>query len=655
MTNLHTSPNISRAVRIFICAWGIAAGSLWAQRTDEVLEELPEKLKLPPGLEQTLPLNKTASFFGDSLNAVDCAEDKDLPFGTCGNLLFGGLVMTDSHLNGTIRIRFREPFEFGVTELAYFEVIHGTLDGDDSVLVAPQGFEMPVLRNEVRDAPLFLSNGLLDLKTGGVYNLQYFVLFLNSALDTLLDANPKIVAPVVVFPGIRGSVWARFEQRPDGLLDFTFRGSTFLALGRDVEGDTVRFPLPFCNPLHCASIPARGTSLHPHLYLSTKEPEGPPCAPNCPDIPVNTIREFSVFSHSSSFGDDFDLRIPQMGGPGEGRSHLMGRVEIQFGPRTGDTVSFVLKSQVPEGLLANPPESPFGPGFAPSLLGHEEFLRFPRLTYRLKEVALVDEPFDIIHGAVNLKTGRVIGEMPYPSFFVQDLAFRLFEQNDGRVSTDAFPVKALQPDPGQPRTTYGFFEKGVNGQLVFRFSGRHKRSFFTFRFPSPDFIKANSFLALSPFATLYLFLRIQAVMTVDAPRVRLSGGATNVLSSVGDRFSYGYSIPCNPAGQTFSFDYTNFNPGHFGGTFIMKRLAAVECFNSRTSQRPPGDYDTISFSGFGTWSKDEPDSAPRFAAVHVSTNPEFPYVGILVFQTPDEEDNPIQSSANTKPAQKPLP
>ena len=87
----------------------------------------------------------------------------------------------------------------------------------------------------------------------------------------------------------------------------------------------------------------------------------------------------------------------------------------------------------------------------------------------------------------------------------------------------------------------------------------------------------------------------------------------------------------------------------------MKRLAAVHCFNSRTSQRPPGDYDTVSFSGFGTWSKDEPDSPPRFAAVQVSLSPEFPYVGILVFQEPDEKDNPIQSSANTKPAEKPLP
>lgn len=638
-------------VRALLIAWILGAWGLRAQSTDEILEELPVKLKLPPGLDQTLPLNKTQSFFGDVLHAVDCTEDDDLPYGTCGNQLFGGLVMTDSHLNGSIRIRFYEP----INDIAHFEVIHGTLHGDEGVLVAPQGYELPVLDPQVVDAPLFLSNGDLNLKTGGVTNLQYFVLLRNSAIDILLDANPKIDRPVVAFPGIRGSVWARFEQRPDGLLDFTFRGSTFLALGKDAIGDIIRFPMPFCNPLHCASIPARGTSLHPHLYLSTKEPEGPPCAPNCPEIPTNTIREFTVFTQSSSFGDDFDLHIPQLGGPATGRSHLLGRLQIQFGPRSGDTVPFVINALVPEGLMARPPESPFGPGFVPNLLGQNEILKFPLLTYNLTKVALVDEPFDIIQGAVNVNTGRVIGEMPYPSFFVQNLATVLFEQNDGRISPDAFPVRALQPLPGEPTTNYALFEKGVNGQLLFRFSGQHKRSFFTFRFPSPDLKKANSFLANSPFATLDLFLRIQAVQTVDTPRVRLTGGATNVTSSLGDRFSYSYSFPCNPSGESFSFQYTNFNSGKSGGTFTMKRLAAVRCINSRTSTLPPGDYDTVSFSGFGTWSKDDPDHAPRFATGQISISLDVPYVGVIVFQNPDENDNVVLSSANTRPAEKPVP
>jgi hypothetical protein len=631
---------------------GILCGtSLRAQSTAEVLDDLPVKLKLPPGLDETLPLNKTQSFFGDTLHAVDCAKDPDLPYGTCGNQLFGGLVMTDSHLNGSIRIRFYEP----VNDVAHFEVIHGTLQGDDGVLAAPQGYELPVLNPQVIDAPLFLSNGDLNLKTGGVTNLQYFVLLRNSAIDILLDANPKVDRPVVNFPGIRGSVWARFEQRPDGLLDFTFRGSTFLALGKDTQGDITRFPMPFCNPQHCANVPARGTSLHPHLYLSTKAPDGPACAPNCPDIPTNTIRILNLVTYNSSFGDDFDLKLAQLGGTATGRSHLLGRMQIQFGPQSGDTVPFILQGLVPSGLMAQPPDSPFGPGFVPGLLGQNEILRFPLQTYHLTKVALVDEPFDLIHGAVNLNTGRVIGEMPYPSFFVQNLALALFAQNDGRINPDAFPVKALQPLPGQPATDYGLFEKGVNGQLVFRFSGTHKRSFFTYRFPSPDLVKANSYLDLNPFATLDLFLRIQAVQTVDTPLVRLTGGASNVTSSLGDLFSYSYSFPCAPAGESFSFQYTNFNSGPSGGTFTMKRLASVKCFNTRTSTLPPGNYDTVSFSGFGTWSKDGPDDDPRFVSGQISISPQAPYVGILVFQKPDSDDDVVLSSANTKPANKPLP
>jgi hypothetical protein len=641
------------AVALAVLCWVIVPGAAVLRAAeDEILPELPEKLRLPPGLEQVLPLNKRSSFFGDTLRAVDCPNDNDLPYGTCGNLLFGGLVMTDSHLSGNLRIRFFPP----ANDISHFEVIHGTLHGDDSVLVSPLGYELPVLGPEVADAPFILSRGDLDLKTGGVKNFEYFLQFRNSAINKLLDVNPKVDRPIVVFPGIRGHAWARFTQRPDGRLDFTMRGSTFLALGKEALGEVTRFPMPFCNPLHCASVPARGTSLHPHIYLSTKEPEGAPCAPNCPEIPTNTVREFTLFAHSSSFGDNFDLDIPALGGTAAGRSHIVGRLQIQFGPPTGDTVSFVIQSLVPEGLLAKPPSSALGPGFQPSLLGQEEFLRFPLQTYRLKGVAVVEEPFNIVHGAVDLRTGRVIGEMEWPAFFVQNLALALFEQNDGRISTNSFPISAFSRRPDEQQDTYALFERGPNGQLTFRYSGRHKRSFATFRFPSPDLVKANSYLA-GVRATLDLFFRVQAVSTSDTPRVRLNGGATNVTSSVGDRFSYSYSVPCAPEGESFSFDYTNQNSGKSGGTFRMNRLAAVKCFNSRTSTLPPGDYDTVTFSGFGTWSKDEPDSKPRFAVVHVSTSRDFPYVSILVFQDPDpdDRDNPVVSGANTKPAERPFP
>ncbi|MEX2260645.1 MAG: hypothetical protein WD696_01775 [Bryobacteraceae bacterium] len=617
-----------------------------------IFERLPEPLRLPPGLVQTLPLNKTASFFGDSLRAVDCANDDDVTFGICGNQLFGGLTMTSSHLNGSIQIRFYPP----VRNIAHFEVIHSVLQGDDSTLVAPHGYELPVLFNQISDVPGLLSEGDLDLTTGGVHNIRYRVNFLNSALLALAGVNPKLERPVIQFPGARGHAWAKFEQRADGLLDFTFQGNTFLPLGKDVQGDPVRFPLPFCGPgIRCASVLARGTSLHPHLTLSTKAPEGPGCGINCPDIPFNTIQEFTIFTHSTSFGDDFQIDVPQLGGPGPGRSHIQGRLQIQFGPRTGDTVPFVITSLVPEALLANPPTSPIlGRGPLPGLLGQVEFLRFPNQTYRLEKVVFVDEPYNFNHGMIDLRTGRVIGEMVYPSFYGQSLADALFEQNDGRISKDPFYMVARNLGPDS--RTYALFEKGANGQTVFRLSAEHVRSFATYRFPSPDHIKANSYIG-GPNATLDLFLRLQAMRPADTetPRAVLAGGRANVTSSLGESFSYSYSIACDPTSAASSFEYTNSSAGSTGGTFRMTRLAAVNCINSRNSRLPPGDYDTVTFSGFGTWSKDDPDATPRLATVQISTAADAPYVGILVYQNPDAQSNVILSSANTKPAEKPLP
>jgi hypothetical protein len=640
---------MKRPVRFLLIA-AAGAAALWAEAPVLVFPKLPQPLKLPPGLVETLPLNKTNSFFGDSLRAVDCADELDLPYGTCGNQLFGGLAMTSSHLSGSIEIRFSPP----IGNITHFVVTHGVLRGDDSVLQAPQGFEMPVLFNQIGDDPGGLSSGDLDLTTGGVTNIDYRVDFLNSALLSLGGVNPKLVAPVIRFPGVRGQAWARFDQRPDGLLDFTIQGNTFLPLGKDVLGDPVRFPLPMCGPgLICASVLARGTSLHPHLMLSTKEPLGPECGNNCPDIPFNTVQQFTLWTYASAFGDDFNIDNPLMGGTGAGRSHLQGRLQIQFGPKTGDTVPFVITSLVPQGLLANAPEnSILGHGPVPGMLGQEEILSFPLVSYHLRNVVLVDEPYSFNHGMINLKTGRVLGEMVYPLFFGQSLASELFTENNGRVEKVPFFLVAKDQGPNSP--TYALFEKNTNGETVFRYSGEHTRSFYTYLFPAPSFIPSDAFTG-GLNSTLDLFTRLQATHIAETPTGVLSGGGNNILSSLGDRFSYSYSIPCNPAGAPFSFTYTNNSTGSNGGTFTMTRLASVSCINSRGSTLPPGNYDSVEFGGFGTWSKDAADANPRFATVHISTAPGAPYVGVLVYMDPDPSQNVILSCANTKPAEKPLP
>jgi len=365
------------------------------------------------------------------------------------------------------------------------------------------------------------------------------------------------------------------------------------------------------------------------MYLSTREPGGPDCAERCPDIPFNSIQQFTVATQASSFGDTFDIDDPRLGGTGPGRAHVQGRLQIQFGPRTGNTVPFAVTSLVPEGLLAEPPESRIlGHGPLPGLIGPDEFLVFPLVSYRLQRIVLVDEPFNFPQGAIDLRTGRVIGKMVYPAFFGQSLADVLFDQNEPRIAKDPFFLIAH----------YAVFEKGSGGETVFRYSGEHKRSFATYRFPSPDFRLDHAYLG-GPNAALDLFLRLRAIRPAGTMREIKSGAASDVRSSTGDLFSYTYSVPCDGSGPA-SFEYSNSRDG----AFRLTRLAAVTCFD-----------DTLTFSAFGTWSKDSALADPRFATVQISTAPDAPYVGILVYQNPDQTLNVILSSANTKPLQAPDP
>src|SRR6185436_5203994 len=105
-----------------------------------------------------------------------------------------------------------------------------------------------------------VSSGDLNLTTGEVSNLKYSVLVSNTWYNSLINANPKLIGSPFNFPGPYGYAQAIFTQRADGLLDFTFLGSSFLPLGGNIGGDPTRLPLPFCGPLaQCSSIQAQGT------------------------------------------------------------------------------------------------------------------------------------------------------------------------------------------------------------------------------------------------------------------------------------------------------------------------------------------------------------------------------------------------------------
>src|SRR5439155_25509847 len=126
-----------------------------------------------------LPLNKESSYHGDPLRGVHTTDPAEAEYGLTGKLLFGGLAMLDSHLTGSVAIRFSPP----VNDIAHFEVTHPKgLVGDDERLAAPQFFKMPAIGHKVMDAFDSFSSGDLNLITGEVTNLQYKFFFLNSAI-----------------------------------------------------------------------------------------------------------------------------------------------------------------------------------------------------------------------------------------------------------------------------------------------------------------------------------------------------------------------------------------------------------------------------------------------------------------------------------------
>lgn len=585
----------------------------------------PERwtLKLPPDLEQELPLNKAASYYGDALRAVHTTDTEEAAFGLTGNLLFGGLANLDTHLSGSVRIKFAPP----VKNVSHFEVTHGTtgLVGDDARLSAPQFFKLPATQHQVMDSAAEHSSGNLNLVTGEVTDLKYKFFFLNSALMSLVAVNPALPRDPLNFPGEYGSTWAKFEQRPDGRLDYTCYATTFIPMS--VLKAPIRFPLPFSGPSGSfASIPADGTALHPHIRLSTKAPEAAESGVSVPDIPTNTIREFTASVHNNSFGDDFSLNAPELGGHTKGRSHLAGRFQIQFGERFGDSVPIAVQAMPPGGLLRTLVQSPFADAFKhripDGLMGHNEMLRFPKSTYVMDSVTYLDDPLDIALGVVDVKTGKVLGPL----------------LRRGLITTN-WLLAMVRIETRTPKSTFAFrgpasLERGVNGQMVFRYSGPLHIPFPEgFKFPATDL---TNHILIGPDSALDPFLRWQAMSVPDAPRLARSGGARKAVASTGDEFSYSYAIPAGDGKA--SFEYVNHTAG---ATFRMQGLTWVGFINSRTASSGEGDCDTLTFAGIGTWSKD-PGDGSHIATVQVSTSARFPYVTIMV-------DGGRTSSVNTKP------
>ena len=265
-----------------------------------------------------------------------------------------------------------------------------------------------------------------------------------------------------------------------------------------------------------------------------------------------------------------------------------------------------------------PGRLPFGPQ------GFDELLMFPQRIYSLDDLTILDDPFDIAVGAVNLKTGKLIAELLHRGFINQDLIFAL-----------------LRVEPRTPKDSFFFrgpawLEKGTDGQLIFRFKGE---VFVPYpgglKFPQPNL--TTSF-TVNRDSRLDPFLWIRAIHDGEAGQCVKEGRASDVVSSTGERFSYSYVIPGVPTHHKASFEYENHTQK---GTFRMYSLAWVGFSHSMGSQTRYGEYDTVTFTGFGIWSKDGVKSIQQ-AAVQISTSPQTPYVGIQI-------DSGFVSNVNTKP------
>src|SRR5260370_18821096 len=196
------------------------------------LDPIPRPLSLPPGLVEVLPINHDQSYMADSVRIADCPLGKDNPFGTCGNLLFGGFALFASQLSGMIQIQFYQP----VQGIAHFEITHPkTLVGDDVPMTAPQLYSFQTRQNTVFDAFQQVSSGDLNLQTGEVTNLLFAVNMFNTFYQAFGNANPRVKLEYFQFPGAFGSALAQFTQRPGGLRAPELHGTTFLPLGHTID------------------------------------------------------------------------------------------------------------------------------------------------------------------------------------------------------------------------------------------------------------------------------------------------------------------------------------------------------------------------------------------------------------------------------------
>jgi hypothetical protein len=186
----------------------------------------------------------------------------------------------------------------------------------------------------------------------------------------------------------------------------------------------------------------------------------------------------------------------------------------------------------------------------------------------------------------------------------------------------------LRVEPCTPQNSFMFrgpggFLKSRGGKPMFEYYGQvHIPYPPGFLFPHPNL--ATGF-PVEPGSSLDPYLWLWAVQDSDGPDV-IRRGEGEHLSSRGEKFSYRYTIPGKPGRQPAEFEYENHSQQ---GKFRMHSLAWVGFGNSNTDASGGGEFDLITFSGFGVWSKDGVERVELVAA-QISTSPKAKYVGIQI-------------------------
>jgi hypothetical protein len=582
---------------------------------------LPQRLVLPEGLKQELELEPAGSYFGDGIAASNCESDADAQFDAAGQTLFGGLAMVDSHLRGNLRFTFTP----NGPDRADFTLSFDKLSGEDAVLAAPVLFRMAFQDSSVsaHPAPFDVSHGEVDLTTGEVSKLRIYAAFNAIALRALVASNPHFpTAPLsfltldaVESPLEYSSAFAKFEQTTDGKLDFTFYGARFVPLGPGTK-----WPLNFGGPDgDLTLIPASGTVMHPHLRLTTKPTIRASADASQVALPSNCVREFTFHTHNTAFGDAFDLRVPELGGPCTGRAHIMGRAVVQFGMPSGGTMPIAIRHLPPAGIFSQAYPSPIADTFpvrlGPGPRGYDQRLRYPRASYTMEKISLSDDPFDVAMGAVDVKTGTLFSDHLHRAFIEQDVINALL-RIESRVRQTSFFFRGP-----------GVFQYSKANALMFRFLGEELLPYPAgLAYPQPDFT-SSYYATLGASLTPYMWVR--AIENESLEHFVATGEFTKLVSANRDEFSCKYSIPADPSRHQVLFRYANISQL---GSFELHSLVWVAFGNSAANPVSEQGFDTVTFSGFGIWEKNGVRSLEQVAA-QIWNNPDdplSPYVGIQV-------------------------